>query len=439
VKFWRALCEPALTVLSIRTSSMSSLPRREFLVTGAATFAALASGVSAFGSSVDSGSVAGGKISLPDEKMPSDTPEGAVPQPAPPDQRVGFAVVGLGRLSLDQILPAFGASKKARLVALVSGSPDKAALVAEQHGVKPSSIYSYERYESIRDNPEIKAVYIVLPNALHAEYTIRAAQAGKHVLCEKPMTTSVADAQRMIDACSQAKVKLMIGYRCQYEPYNRALIEAVQAKKIGAPGMINACNYQNQADIGQWRLKKALSGGGSLPDVGLYCLNSSRAVLAEEPMEVRASTWSPSNDPRFKEVEANVSFTLRFPSGAVANCSSSYALHESRQLWVHGPENDMHLANAFGYHGQELIISRQEGEITHSDRYTLAAKDQFALELDHMATCVTENLQPYTPGEEGLQDQKIMEAIYESARTNQAVQLTPPPTPTRGPAPARAA
>jgi predicted dehydrogenase len=376
------------------------------------------------------------KIDLPDEKMATDTPEGPVPQPTPPDDRVGFAVVGLGRLSLEEILPAFGVSKKARLVALVSGTPDKAAIVAREHGVKPTSIYRYENYDSIRDNPEIKAVYIVLPNALHAEFTIRAAKAGKHVLCEKPMTTNVADAQRMIDACAQSGVKLMIAYRCQYEPYNRAVIAAVQAKEMGAVGMINTCNYQNQADLGQWRLKKALSGGGSLPDVGLYCLNSARAVLGEEPQEVWATLWSPSGDPRFAEVEANVSFTLRFPSGAIANCSSSYAIHESRQLGVHGPDKDMHLANAFGYSGQELTVSRQEGEVTHKDRQVITAKNQFALELDHMATCIKENLQPHTPGEEGLQDQRILEAIYESARTGQSVKLTPPPGPTRGPAPA---
>lgn len=275
----------------------------------------------------------------------------------------------------------------------------------------------------------------MLPNALHAEYTIRAAQAGKHVLCEKPMTTNVADAQRMIDACAKANVKLMIAYRCQYEVYNRAVIDAVQAKKPGPVGMIDTCNYQNQADIGQWRLKKSLAGGGSLPDVGLYCLNSARAVLGEEPEEVWATTWSPPGDPRFQEVEANVSFTLRFPSGAIANCSSSYALHESRQLWVHGPEFDLHLANAFGYTGQELTVSRQEGEVTHSDRHILAAKNQFSLELDHMATCIKENLRPHTPGEEGLQDHRVMEAIYESARTGQPVQLSPPSSPTRGPVP----
>jgi predicted dehydrogenase len=249
------------------------------------------------------------------------------------------------------------------------------------------------------------------------------------------MSTSVADAQRMIDACNHANVKLMIAYRCQYEPYNRAVIEAVQAKKTGAVGMINTCNYQNQADIGQWRLRKALSGGGSLPDVGLYCLNSARAVLGEEPEEVWATTWSPPDDPRFKEVEANVSFTLRFPSGAMVNCSSSYALHESRQLWVHGPAEDMHLANAFGYSGQELTVARQDGEVTHSDRHILTVKNQFALELDHMATCMEQNLRPHTPGEEGLQDHRIMEAIYESARTGQPVKLSPPPGPTRGPAP----
>jgi predicted dehydrogenase len=414
-----------------------NLPRREFITTSVATLAALAAGgATAMGSAIDSGGVTDGKINLANEKMPSDTPEGAVPQPEPPDDRVGFAVVGLGRLALENIVPAFGMTKKARLVALVSGTPEKAALVAREHGVKDSAVYSYEKYDSIRDNPDIKVVYIVLPNALHAEYTIRAAAAGKHVLCEKPMTTSVADAQRMIDACAKANVKLMIAYRCQYEPYNRALIKAVQEKKAGAIGIVETCNHQNQANIGQWRLNKALSGGGSLPDVGLYCLNSTRAVLGEEPEEVWATTWSPPNDPRFKEVEANVSFTLRFLSGAIANCSSSYALHESRQLWVHGPDADMHLANAFGYAGQELTVARQEGEVTHSDRHVLTVKNQFALELDHMADCVLKDIRPHTPGEEGLQDQRIMEAIYESARTGQPVKLAPPTGSTRGPAPA---
>jgi predicted dehydrogenase len=415
---------------------MNSFPRREFLTTGAATLAAVAvSGVSALGAAIDSGTVTGGKINLPNEKKASDTPEGPVPQPDPPQDRVGFAVVGLGRLALEEIIPAFGASKKARLVALVSGTPEKASQVAREHGVKSSSIYSYDNYESIRDNPEIKAVYIVLPNAMHADYTIRAAKAGKHVLTEKPMTTSVSDAQRMIDACAQAGVKLMVAYRCQYEPYNRALIEAVQAKRTGPVGMIDTCNYQNQADIGQWRLKKALSGGGSLPDVGLYCLNSSRAVLGEEPEQVWATAWSPPGDPRFKEVEANVSFTMRFPSGAIVNASSSYALHESRQLWVHGPENDMHLANAFGYVGQELTVSRQEGDVTHSDRHVLPVKNQFTVELDHMATCITQGVQPHTPGEEGLQDQRIIEAIYQSIQTGRPVKLTQPGKATRGPVP----
>jgi predicted dehydrogenase len=213
---------------------MSGLARRDFLASGAATLISLAaSGAAAAGSSVDSGTVTSGIIDLPGEKMPTDTPEGKVPQPTPPDGRVGFAVVGLGRLSLDEILPAFGASKKARLVALVSGTADKAAIVASDYGVKSSSIYSYENFDSIHDNPEIQAVYIVLPNALHADYTVRAAKAGKHVLCEKPMSTSVVEAQRMVDACAQAGVKLMIAYRCQYEPYNRAVIQAVKQKKLG--------------------------------------------------------------------------------------------------------------------------------------------------------------------------------------------------------------
>ena len=314
-----------------------ALHRRDFISASATGLAGLVL-ASALGQAapVDSGKTEAGKVAFPTEIMPTEPSAGVPDNPLPPDQRVGFAVVGLGRLAVNQILPAFGAAKSARLVALVSGTPDKAILLAAQYGIKPANVYSYDTFDKMKDNPEIQVVYIVLPNSLHADFTVRAAQAGKHVLCEKPMSTSVADAQRMIDACAKADRKLMIAYRCQYETYNRAVCDAVKNKVLGSIGLIEAANLQNQANGGQWRLKKALAGGGSLPDVGLYCLNGARAVLNEEPTEVFATSWSPPDDTRFTEVEDTVSFTLLFPSGAIANCSSSYGLHEARRFRVYG-------------------------------------------------------------------------------------------------------
>jgi predicted dehydrogenase len=167
---------------------------------------------------VDVGLVENGSVSFPPWRDTADTPSAPPPTPLPPDQRVGFAVVGLGRLSLEQLLPAFGQTKKAKLAALVSGSPDKLTAVAKQYGLGSSACYSYQSFDQIANNPEIKVVYIALPNAMHREFCERSARAAKHVLTEKPMATSVADAKAMVSACAAANVKLMVAYRIQYEP-----------------------------------------------------------------------------------------------------------------------------------------------------------------------------------------------------------------------------
>jgi hypothetical protein len=172
----------------------------------------------------------------------SEQATGSPPLPYPPQHRVGIAVVGLGHLSLGRILPAFGASTRVRLAGLVSGDPAKAGAVATLYGVPAKSVYNYQNYESMRENPDIDAVYIVLPNALHAEYTIRAAQAGKHVLCEKPMATSSAQCEQMITACKQAQRKLMIAYRIQYEPYNRIVQSYLRSGKFGQVRLIESVN-----------------------------------------------------------------------------------------------------------------------------------------------------------------------------------------------------
>ncbi|WP_037459419.1 Gfo/Idh/MocA family protein [Skermanella stibiiresistens] len=374
-------------------------------------------------SPLDTGKVEGGKVEFPNWRGEADRPSPAPPAPLPPDQRVGFAIVGLGRLSLEQILPAFAECKKARAVALVSGSPEKAKLVAAQHGISDSAVYDYQDFDRIADNPQIQAVYVVLPNGMHREYVTRAAKAGKHVLCEKPMANNSAEARDMIAACDQAGVKLMIAYRCQYEPYNRETIQRMRSGELGAARFIEATNTQVMGPADQWRFKKALAGGGALPDIGLYCLNTARAITGEEPVEVFARIFNPDGDPRYREVEETIGFMLRFPSGTIANCSSSYGAHESKDLRVRAEKGWINLENAFAYEGQELRVAHREGKAESIERLRLPQRNQFALEIDHMATCVKENRVPHTPGQEGLQDHIVMEALYESARTMAPVSL----------------
>ncbi len=277
-------------------------------------------------SPVDTGGVESGKVQFPAWRNPADTPSSPPPAPLPPEQRVGFAVDGLGRLAFGEILPAFGRSMKAKPVALVSGSPAKLTTVAAQYGIKPDACYRYEDFDRIRDNPEVKVVYIVLPNAMHREYCERAAKAGKHVLTEKPMSVTSKDGQAMVDACKQSGVKLMVAYRIQYEPYNRRAMQFVRDRTYGRLLAYHGINTQTVAEDGylQWRHKKAMAGGGSLFDIGLYCLNTARFMTGEEPVEIFATTYSPPGDRRFAEVEETVSFMLRFPSSTIANCFASY-------------------------------------------------------------------------------------------------------------------
>ena len=354
-------------------------------------------------------------------------------------QRVGYAIVGLGRLSLNQILPAFGKSKYSKPVALVSGSRDKARKIAAQYGIRENAIYDYTTYDQLAKNPEVQAIYIVLPNSMHAEFVLRGAKAGKHILCEKPMATSVRDCERMIAACNAAKVKLMIAYRQQYEPMNREIVKMVRSGSLGKVKSFIATNSQDQGDPTQWRLNRTLAGGGCLPDVGIYCLNAARFLTSEEPSEVSAALYQPVDDPRFKEVEETCSFTMKFPSGFVATCSSGYGMHKSQFLRLEGDRAWAELNPAFGYSGLKLRHETVVAARNVVSEPSIEAADQFATEMDHMSLCIQQNLAPHTPGEEGLQDQRIVDAIYESARTGRTVNIAPPAKPTRGPEPQDAA
>src|SRR3954449_1602962 len=198
-----------------------------------------------------------------------------------PRKKIGYAVIGLGRIA-GHFMPGARLTTNSQITGLVSGHPDKAGRIEAEYGIAKQSIYSYENFDEIAHNPAIDAVYVALPNSMHAEYTIRAAKAGKHVFCEKPMATSVKDSEAMVEACRSAGKKLMIAYRCQYEPTNLRAIQLIRDGKLGKIQAIESANGFNEK-MGEWRLDRKLAGGGPLMDVGVYSLNACRYLTGEEP------------------------------------------------------------------------------------------------------------------------------------------------------------
>ena len=339
--------------------------------------------------------------------------------PEPPGRKLGWAIVGLGSLSINQILPAFAKCEKSRVTAFVSGHPDKARKLAARYGVAEKNIYDYPNYDTLAKNPDVDAVYVVLPNSMHAEYTIRALKAGKHVLCEKPMANTPAECQAMIDAAAAASRKLMVAYRVRYEPYNQEMIRMAREQELGPIKVIEAGIGFNIGDPAQWRLKREMAGGGALMDIGIYSLQAARYLTGEEPVELTAMSHSTPGDERFKEVEETINFQLRFPSGALASCSSSYGLAGQNRYRVLTAKGWFELEPATSYSGLRMRVRR--GNVI--EERTLPVRDHFAMEMDHLSECAMENKQPLTPGEEGLRDVKLMMAIYEAARTGRTVKV----------------
>jgi len=337
--------------------------------------------------------------------------------PGVEDRKVGIAIVGIGKLTVGEIMPAFAQCIKCEPVALVSGDRDKARAVAAAYGVDEGAVYDYDGYDAIRDNPAIDAVYIVLPNSMHREHTERAAAAGKHVLCEKPMATTSADCRAMIAACERAKRRLMIAYRCHYEPYNLKMMEWGKERKYGKPSLIVSDTVMDVGGKGQWRLDRALNGDGSLFDIGIYSLNAARYLTGEEPSEVSAMMYSDPKDARFKEIEQSIAFQLRFPSGAIANCTSSYGTGTVNRYRVIGTEGFYGLEPATKYRGLECW----HGTLEKTERLHLEEVNQFAAEMDHFAECVLGDKEPRTGGAEGLKDVALIEKIYDAAKGGRAV------------------
>lgn len=346
--------------------------------------------------------------------------------PLPPAKRVGFAIVGLGRLSLESLLPALASCKLARLAAVMTNDRDKGVRVLRQYGAPDQAVYGYDDWDALGGNKDVDVVFIVTPNGMHAEQVRQAARVGKHVLCEKPMANNSAEAEAMIAACKAAGVLLMVAYRCQYEPFNQEVTRMARSGEFGALKIIEAHNGQVQDSAGQWRHDGRLAGGGALPDIGLYCLNFARFVTGEEPTEVMAWSWSTPGDPRFAEVEENVVWQMRFPSGVVARLSTAYDAHEARPARLYFQKAVVKLEPAFGYKGHRLNVMRRSPDredVEINEERLIGPNDQFAAEIDHMAECVLTGRRPRTPGEEGLQDHRIMEAIYRSAAENRPVAL----------------
>jgi predicted dehydrogenase len=330
--------------------------------------------------------------------------------------RFGFALCGLGGLSENQIAPAFAKTEHCRLAGIITDTPEKARKWQAQYRIPDRSVYTYDTMSKLADNKDIDVIYIVTPNALHAEQTLAAAKAGKHVYVEKPMEVSVAKCQQMIDACKAAKRKLGVAYRCQFDPNHLECIRLARAKEFGDMRFIEAGFNVPIGPPGQWRLKRALSGGGALMDVGIYALQATRYLTGEEPVLVTGIEQK--TDPvKFAEVDQSMLWQMRFPSGVLASCTTSYDTGLSAYFRVNAQRGWFGLEPAFYYTGNK-------GRRSDGKEIALPAPDLFAAQMDDFARCILEDKPSKVSGEEGLRDVKIMMAIYEAARTGRAVTLT---------------
>jgi len=328
---------------------------------------------------------------------------------------VGFAAVGLGSIST-AFMEACANSPTVKITALVTGHPEtKGVHFSELYGIPKSSVYTYETFDQIRNNKDVEALYIGLPNSMHREYTERGAEAGKHILCEKPMAISSAECRAMIEACKKADRKLMIAYRMQYDPVWQQAVEIIQSGALGKVQSFRG-SFPSEQPAGAWRLTKQYGGGGSVMDVGIYPLNGIRYLSQEEPAEVSTVVATRDrDDPRFAEVEQSVEWTMKFPSGIVASCGCSYGQQGPQTLSVHGDQGWLSLSPAFG--GGGIHMTGMAGGKKIDVTGTGQGHFQLALEGEHMAACIRNNTQPKSPGEEGMKDLMAIEQIYKAAGT----------------------
>ncbi|MGH9459457.1 MAG: Gfo/Idh/MocA family protein [Thermoanaerobaculia bacterium] len=334
-------------------------------------------------------------------------------------EKIRYGVVGLGHITQVAVLPAFAhARENSEVRALVSGDRTKLRKLGTRHGVPIHA--TYDEFDDLCRSGEIDAVYIALPNHLHREYTERAAAAGIHVLCEKPMATTTADCEAMIDACSRAGVKLMIAYRLHFERANMEAVRVVTSGKIGEPRFFSS-DFSQDVRPGDIRLQKE-KGGGTLWDIGVYCVNAARYLFRAEPLEAFAVAAS-RPDPRFDETEEMAAATLRFPDDRLASFVCSFGSSDVASYRVVGTKGDLRVDPAYAY-AEGLAFELTVGGKTTTARFP--KRDQFAPELLYFSRCVLEDRDAEPSGVEGLIDVRIVEALYESVRTGRPVPLDLP-------------
>jgi predicted dehydrogenase len=333
----------------------------------------------------------------------------------PPERPLGVALVGLGKYSTGQLAPALQQTKLCRLAGIVTGSPSKAVKWQQQYGLAEKNCYNYKTFDRIVDNPDIDVVYVVTPNALHAEFAVRAAQAGKHVMCEKPMATSVADCQRMLAASKKAGKKLSIGYRLHFEPHHQEMMRLGQKQAYGKINKLLSDNGFRFNNDTPWRVSKSLAGGGPLMDMGIYCLQGCLYTKGQVPISVTAKFDPKGDNELFREVEAGVSWQLQFGDGSTADCHTSYAENLSGRLRAEAANDWFELQPAFGYGGLAGKTSQSPNVLD------LPNINQQAAQMDDFADCILNNKPTRVPGEMGLRDVQLLLAIYRAAETGQKV------------------
>jgi predicted dehydrogenase len=335
-------------------------------------------------------------------------------------QKVRYAVVGLGHISQVAVLPAFAHAENSELCALVSSDPVKLRELGERHEVDRR--LSYDGYDALLDNKEVDAVYIALPNHLHADYAIRAAERGVHVLCEKPMAVTEEECWSMIGAAQQGRVKLMLAYRLHFEEANMRAVEEARSGRLGDVRLFSSV-FTMDVREGDIRLQAA-TGGGTLYDIGIYCINAARYLFQAEPCEVLARTESRQGDARFDEVDEMASVMLRFPGERIASFVTSFGTKSTDSYQVMGTKGWLRMEPCYGYTSALGFDITTNGG---TERREFEARDQFAPQLVHFSDCILHDQDPEPDGYEGLADVRIIEAAYRSAAEGRPIRMGPFP------------
>ncbi|WP_427159921.1 Gfo/Idh/MocA family protein [Aliinostoc sp. HNIBRCY26] len=331
------------------------------------------------------------------------------------DRQIRYAVVGLGWFAQEAALPAFAHSENSKLVALVSDDPEKLEELSQKYGVDHT--YSYEEYEDCLASDEIDAVYIALPNHLHCEYTVRAANQAIHVLCEKPMAVTEQECEAMIKAANDNGVKLMIAYRLHLEPANLEAVEIINSQQIGEARAFNSV-FTQQVEQGNIRLRD-ITGGGTLYDIGIYCINAARYLFQDEPTEVFAVAAT-KGEQRFSEVEEMTSVILRFPNERLATFTCSFGGAKVSNYQVVGTQGDLFVESAYTWQGEIKHYLTIEGQ---TQERNFPRHDQLAAEFTYFSDCILSDQEPEPNGIEGLIDVRIIQALYQSITTGQSVKI----------------